>query len=168
MRLREAVPGDAEAVAAFHVAVWRETYAGIAPKVAFDTLDAARRLPGWQARLGDTQPGTVVAEDDDGIAGLVSWGAPGEALFGARGEIKHLYVAGRARRQGLGARLLEVARQGIAGAGFDGAGLAVVRENAAAIAFYRALGGREAGAFTDPGPLWKSDNILMVWPDLDP
>ncbi|WP_312164905.1 hypothetical protein [Phenylobacterium sp.] len=38
--------------------------------------------------------------------------------------------------------------------------------DAAAIAFYEALGGRRAGRFTDPGPLWRSDNIVFVWDEL--
>ena len=35
-----------------------------------------------------------------------------------------------------------------------------------AMLFYERLGGRRAGGFTDPGPLWPSDNIVFVWDEL--
>ena len=44
----------------------------------------------------------------------------------------------------------------------------VVVGNAPAIAFYEALGGRKAGAYTDPGPMWRSENLFYVWDDLAP
>jgi ribosomal protein S18 acetylase RimI-like enzyme len=149
-------------VAEFHVAVWWRTYGDIAPPEALAALGVERRLTGWQERLQG--PGTWMAEDDAGtLLGLVSFGAPSDPVFGGRGEVKHLYVAEAARRQGLGERLLRLGWDRLAEAGFPGMGLAVVRQNAAALAFYGALGGREAGAFTDPGPLWRSDNLALVW-----
>jgi len=47
--------------------------------------------------------------------------------------------------------------------GFAGAGLGVVAQNTAARTFYAAMGGREAGAYADPGPLWRSEMVLVVW-----
>lgn len=38
--------------------------------------------------------------------------------------------------------------------------------NDLAIAFYEAQGGRRAGAYSDPGPLWRSHNLLYAWDDL--
>lgn len=165
--LRPARPDDAPALAALHVAVWRQTYGHLAPPEAIARLDEALRLRQWTAALADPDRRTWVAEGGDGtggeLLGLVGTGAPGEALFAARGEIKHLYVAANARRTGLGARLLAAGRAALEQAGFSGAGLGVVRENTSARAFYAAAGGREAGAYTDPGPLWCSDMVLVVW-----
>jgi ribosomal protein S18 acetylase RimI-like enzyme len=50
--------------------------------------------------------------------------------------------------------------------GYAALGLGVVVGNAPAIAFYEAQGGRRAGAYTDPGPLWRSHNLLYAWDDL--
>ena len=50
--------------------------------------------------------------------------------------------------------------------GYGGCALAVVVGNAPAMLFYERLGGRRAGGFTDPGPLWPSDNIVFVWDEL--
>lgn len=161
--LRPARPADAAALAALHVGVWRQTYAPLAPPQAVARLDEALRRRQWTAALADPDRETWLAEGGGGLLGLVSAGAPTEPLFGARGEIKHLYVATEARRTGLGARLLEAGRAALAQAGFAGTGLGVVRENTPARAFYAAMGGREAGGYTDPGPLWRSDMVLVVW-----
>lgn len=34
--------------------------------------------------------------------------------------------------------------------------------NETAIAFYEALGGLVSGKYIDPGPLWRSDNLIFV------
>lgn len=161
--LRPARADDAPELAALHVAVWRQTYAHLAPPEAVAHLDTALRQRQWSAALTDPSRATWLAEDGDALLGLVSTGTPAETLFGARGEIRHLYVAANARRTGLGAQLLQAGRAALARAGFDGTGLGVVAQNTAARAFYAAMGGREAGAFTDPGPLWRSDMVLVVW-----
>ncbi|MCT4683102.1 MAG: hypothetical protein N4A39_05170 [Roseicyclus sp.] len=41
--------------------------------------------------------------------------------------------------------------------------LSVVRDNRDARRFYAAMGGRETGRFTDPGPPWRSENIVVSW-----
>ena len=48
----------------------------------------------------------------------------------------------------------------------QGAVLSVVKGNEAAIALYEALNGRPAGQYIDPGPVWRSQNILFVWHDV--
>ena len=78
-------------------------------------------------------------------------------------ELAALQVDPGNKRQGIGRRLMAVAFQRIVQDGFQSVALAVVRGNGAAIKFYSALGGRQAGGFTDPGPIWKSDNIIIKW-----
>jgi len=157
------MPGDAPAIARFHVSVWRETYAGLAPPAAIARLDETHRLASWQSALADPARDTRIAVAADGIVGLVSAGPPSNTVYGPRGEIKHLYVAAQARRLGLGGALLTSGRASLARAGFSGTGLGVVRENTAARAFYAAAGGREVAQFTDPGPLWRSPMVLVAW-----
>lgn len=166
IEIREAVPGEAAEIAGFHVRIWRETYGRMAPREAVAILDGKRRLPGWIETLSseDRRKNTLLARAGGKIVGLVSYGPPVSGIFGRRGEIKHLYVDGSQRGRGLGARLLRLALQRIGELGYDGAGLSVVEQNAAARKFYRALGGTESAAFVDPGPIWKSSNILVVWP----
>jgi hypothetical protein len=46
-------------------------------------------------------------------------------------------------------------------------GLGVVVGNDAAIVFYEALDGIQIGRYVDPGPIWRSDNLIYVWDDID-
>lgn len=63
------------------------------------------------------------------IVGLTSFGPATHAVFGLRGEVKHLYVDPTCKRQGIGQRLLQAAFGRMAADGFDAAALAVVRDN---------------------------------------
>jgi hypothetical protein len=54
----------------------------------------------------------------------------------------------------------------LADQGYGGCALAVVVGNERAMGFYRRLGGREIGGFTDPGPLWRSENVVFAWDEL--
>jgi hypothetical protein len=51
-------------------------------------------------------------------------------------------------------------------AGYSGIGLGVVAGNNPAITFYNEMRGTRVGNYTDPGPIWRSDNYLYVWDDL--
>lgn len=163
--LRPALPADAASLAALHVEVWRQTYNDLAPPEALRRLDVAHRLAQWQAALASPDPrhGVWLIEQNGRTLGLVATGAPAQPAYGARGEIRHLYVSATARRLGLGARLLAQGRMALSQAGFMGAALGVVAQNHPARAFYAAQGGREIDTFTDPGPLWRSSMVLVAW-----
>ncbi len=166
--LRSAVAADAADIARFHVRVWRETYARIAPAEAIAILDESRRLLSWVDRFASSDPRrqTWLAWRDNEIVALLDFGPSTNPVFGDRGEIKHLYLDRSVRGIGLGRRLIATAFDRLAEDGFAGAGLAVVRQNAEAIGFYKACGGREVARFTDPGPIWRSENIVMAWEGL--
>ncbi|WP_227271787.1 GNAT family N-acetyltransferase [Roseobacter weihaiensis] len=157
---------DAANLAKLHVDVWRATYASLAPVEAKTLLDEARRLPYWQSALVLQEPGKgvwVAVDADEAIRGVISFDASGHPAFEGRREIKHLYVALDAQGQGIGQRLLQMAISECRTAGACGVALAVVRQNALARQFYKKMGGVEIGGFTDPGPLWRSDNIVVAW-----
>lgn len=166
--LRPATPADAPAMAALHLAAWREAYRGLAPQAAWDRLDEATRRDRWTATLARpaAPQAVLLAEDEGRLRGFGAAVAPSEAVFGHRGEVRHLYVDPAAQGQGIGRRLMAALAAEIAGWDYAGLALAVVEGNAPAMAFYRRLGGREAGRFTDPGPVWKSENRVFVWDDL--
>lgn len=166
LRLRPARAADAPALAELHVAVWRDTYRAMAPAEAVAVLDMPRRLARWREILEDPAQIALVAETGEQLAGFGLAGPPGEALFGDRGEVKYLYVGRSFARRGIGRRLLGALARELGGRGYPGLGLGVVAGNDPAIAFYEALGGRRAGAYTDPGPLWRSENLAYVWDDL--
>ncbi|MBB3452900.1 ribosomal protein S18 acetylase RimI-like enzyme [Rhizobium sp. BK313] len=168
INIRSASPNDAAAIANLHVAVWRETYRGLAPTEVFRTLDEGYRQARWALTLAE--PGrhqlVLLAEQDNRLVGIGAVGAPSQPVFEGRGEIRSLYVDPATKRQGLGRRLMRELARHLAGLHYPGAALSVVAGNDPAIAFYRSLGGRMAGRYIDPGPIWRSDNIIFVWDDL--
>ncbi len=155
-------------MAALHLAVWRDTYRDLAPTEAWDLLDEPTRRARWTAFLSQpAKPQAVLLAEEDGrLLGFGAAVAPGEAVFGERGEVRFLYVDPAAQGQGIGRRLLAALAGEIADWGYQGLALAVVEGNDRAMAFYRRLGGREAGRFADPGPIWKSENRVFIWDDL--
>lgn len=163
--LRPAGPSDAPEIARLHVAVWRATYAGLAPADAVARLDGAARLERWRAHLAAPGPGagTILALVEDRLAGFVRYGPAGQAELEPGGEIVSLYVDGAMAGRGLGRRLLYAGFDALEAAGFREAGLAVVAGNTRAIAFYERLGGVLSGRFRDAGPVWRSDNLVYRW-----
>lgn len=138
--IREAIPEDARAIAAVHVAAHRETYARY-----FGTSYAAPDLGARQDLWGRALRGpgrAFVAVEDGEIVGF------GHHL-GA--EITTLYLLAAWQRRGIGQRLLQHLAASIAAAGFADARLAVLARNEPAIAFYEAWGARRIGVATDPG-----------------
>ena len=167
-RLRDARFDDADAIAALHVKVWRETYRGLATPEAYAALTEEVRRERWREML--TTPRlrhqTLVAEQQGRIVAFGSACAPTEPLFGDRGEVRWLHVDRDFARQGLGRRLMGALAGQLHDWGYRGCALAVVEGNQPAMDFYDRLGGSRAGAFVDPGPLWRSNNLVFVWDDL--
>jgi GNAT superfamily N-acetyltransferase len=145
--------------------VWRDTYRHIAPPEALRRLDEAHRLPSWQRTLAGAEEatGAIVAQGDAGLLGVISFGPPGPSMPASALEIRHLYVLPAARGTGLGAALLRAGLDRGRSLGLSEVVLSVVRENRDARRFYAAMGGTETGGFTDPGPLWRSENIVVSW-----
>jgi ribosomal protein S18 acetylase RimI-like enzyme len=165
-RLRPAALEDAEAVAMLHVQVWRETYGHIAPAEVVAVLSSLElRIDRWRGMLAGRESCTLLAELGGRIVGFGRCGAPSDPVFGARGEVKQLFVDGAYARRGVGRALLGGLARELNRQDFKAVGLGVVKENEKAIAFYSALGAESADRYRDAGPLWRSDNVLMVWED---
>ena len=165
--LRVAPRAAAQAIARLHHDLWHETYAALAPPdlPALMTLEARRTR--WRAILDEPgQDLVMVARAGDTLAGFMLMGPPSEPAFGACCEIRHLFVRGTLQGRGLGRRLLAEAARRALDRGETRLGLGVVDGNRGAIAFYTRLGGRMVGAYTDPGPRWRSRNLIFVWDDL--
>ncbi len=166
---RPAEPGDAEAIAHLHATVWSATCRELAPPEAFAALDEAHRLRGWKQRLANPNVDQLVllAEADGRLVGMGAAGAASDPLYGGRGEIKFVYIDRDFQGQRIGRQLLKRLAQHLKARGYPGVALGVVDGNHAAIGFYQALGGRAIARQTDPGPIWRSENIIIAWDDCD-
>lgn len=166
--IREATLEDAAAIAALHVTAWQRAYGALAPVEVQAVVDEGFRLARWREKLSRpiADQLVLVAEQGGALVGFGAAGAPSEAIFGGRGEIKFLYIDPTLKRRGIGRRLLSALALHLRQHGYRGAALGVVEGNDEALAFYEALGGRAEGRYVDPGPLWRSDNRVVVWEDL--
>src|SRR4051812_37692649 len=84
---RSALPGDAPALGALHVASWRETYANLLPGAMLASLSADLRAAMWANILDDPAAHAgaqvYVAQDGERLVG-----------FGACGEQRDVALAG--------------------------------------------------------------------------
>ncbi len=165
IEIRPAQVAEALQIATLHTQVWCDTYQDVAPAEAMLKLDAAHRLAAWQTYLTKPAPHqrVLVAVKGALIVGFIAFGPPSQPAFGTRGEIKHLYVDPKCKRQKIGQQLMQSAFAQMAQDGFTSAALAVVQSNDHARAFYAKMRGVEVGQFIDAGPLWKSENLIIGW-----
>jgi hypothetical protein len=176
-RLRPAVPDDSEAIAALHVASWRETYRGLLPDAMVDGMKTADRTIQWQRALERrAEVQVLVAQDPGGaLVGFASGGPARGADLGATQEIYAIYVLRQAQRQGLGRALVQGLAAGLAirtlmqNAATPMAidlGLWVLRENAPARAFYERIGGRAAAERVERREGHDLAEVAYRWTDL--
>ena len=137
--LRPAEPGDADAIGAIYVAVWRSTYAGLLPSEYLTGMSAQRLARRFRSDIARHRP-VVVAEVDDAVIGFCAGGIPRQPGL-ADCEIETLYVLDDHREQGTGRRLLRACAGTLAEAGCGSVFLWVLQDNPSRW-FYERLGGR--------------------------
>jgi ribosomal protein S18 acetylase RimI-like enzyme len=165
--IRRARPEDATPIARLHVKTWRETYRDLAPENAVRTLDLPYRHAVWVKMLDEATRTVLVGERDGSLVAIGSSGPATAPELEPHGEINTLYVDAAMAGRGIGRRMMAALAADLQARGFSSAALGVVAANARATAFYERLGGACAGRYTDPGPHWRSENLIYVWRDLD-
>lgn len=159
--LRCATEQDVPTLAAVHAAAGAPVYDGLIPANARHLLEEPHRRKQWQAHF-DTRAGPVFALEADGdLQGFVSLRPSQIQGFENGMELHRLYIAPKAQGKGCGVRLMKTAMACARLSGADTLFLAVVDGNSAAQAFYARRGGQDVGGFTDPGPLWPSQNRII-------
>jgi ribosomal protein S18 acetylase RimI-like enzyme len=148
--LRDAVAGDAPAIAAVVVATWRDAYAGLLPDDVLAGLSVAEREAQWRRFVPATAPACCLVTGSP-VCGFV---AAGPALQGAGdgdgdgdavGQVYAIYVLPSSQGRRLGAALLAAAESRLAAAGFATASLWVLTSNTPARRFYESRGWRTTG-----------------------
>jgi ribosomal protein S18 acetylase RimI-like enzyme len=154
LRFRLAGPGDADAIAALHADSWRRHYRGAYADTFLDGDVTGYLGSLWAKRLAarDPRTRTILAERDGAerhgaLAGFAHTALGESPEWGAL--LDNLHVAYGRKRQGLGRRLVALtARAVIDAAPGSGLYLWVFDQNAAARAFYAALGGESVERVT--------------------
>lgn len=153
--VRRARPADAVAIAAVHVAAWRNTYPGILPDRYLAHMSVARQAAYYDAAIrGSGGVYVAVASGADlptdtkpRIVGFTTSGRARGGVVGGRrlgeGEVETLYVLDDWRDRGIGRRLMRAAAAHLAEAGCRSVFLWVLRDNPSRW-FYQRLGGAQA------------------------
>jgi ribosomal protein S18 acetylase RimI-like enzyme len=171
--LRIASPDDAEGLATVHVASWRETYAGILPGEALDSLSVESRAALWTRILTDSasslDTAVWVVEAAQGIVGFGACGKQRDAGLadkGFSGEISAIYVLRSFQGLGLGRSIMRSLAATLHQRQHEAATLWVLKKNAHARAFYEHLGGVMVDEGEVTGPYATHAQIAYGWHDL--
>jgi L-amino acid N-acyltransferase YncA len=111
MKIRKAVPADADAVFWVRVKSWQTSYAGILPARFLADLGSPVHLKEWQEDRDNLNHNkvTYVAEDDQGTIVGFAIGGPertGDAVF--QGELYAIYLLEQNQHQGIGTGLVQM------------------------------------------------------------
>ena len=142
--IREAMPDDAQAIAAVHVASWRTTYRGIMSDAVLGGLSVERRAATWRAMLDAPAARSFILVAEDALAGIIGFVSAGSERDGDpvySGEIYAIYLLAPAQRRGVGRRLMTEAALRLAAAGMPAFRLWVAADNHPGRRFYEAMGG---------------------------
>jgi ribosomal protein S18 acetylase RimI-like enzyme len=145
MTLRRARADDTPRLAALAQWVWLDSYAADGVEARFLPYLAESFTPAaFERAIADPQQALWLVEDGAALQGFaqLQLGAPAPATSDARVELTRLYVAPPCTGCGLGARLLQAARNTWPGAGLW---LSVWVGNEGALRFYAREGGQLAG-----------------------
>ena len=137
MEIRQARPGDEDAVAHVHVCSWRVAYRGLLPDAYLDALQPHERAARYAfADAGPHRPVTTVAVDGEVVCGFASTGPCRDDDRRDLGEVYALYVDPGWWDRGVGRALMQAARERLAAEGFLAAVLWVLVGNQRAQRFY--------------------------------
>lgn len=143
IRVREALPADAEALGAVRYRAWMETYTGLIDPAYLQSMSAEKSAAMFRKQSCRE---LLAAEADGRIIGFCGYGAARDADAPAGfGEIRGIYVLRAYQHAGVGKKLLDRALAALRAQGFRSSYLWVLRGNDAAIRFYERNGFRFDG-----------------------
>jgi ribosomal protein S18 acetylase RimI-like enzyme len=141
MEVRPATAEDATGIAEAHIRSWQAAYVDILDPAFLQSLSVERRSAQWREILDKQESRTLVARDQSGIAGFVSFGhwRDDETALN-HGEIWALYARPETWGQGIGRGLLTAAVDELLASGRSTVSLWVLAANTRAVRFYRSGG----------------------------
>lgn len=160
--IRRSVSEDAAELARLHAEAWRYAYRGIIPGLVLERM-VARRGPRWWRRMHGEGGSTTLLEFEGVAAGYATFGRSRFARLGAEGEIYELYLRPEYHGAGLGRQLFRAARDELRQAGLRGLIVRSLADNAPAIGFYRAMGGRELSRSSERVGAIRLATVAFHW-----
>jgi GNAT superfamily N-acetyltransferase len=157
-----------EAVAGLHADSWRRHYRGAYDNDYLDGDVFGERRAVWAERLAHADPNaarTILAVDGDSLLGFAHVMFDDDPVWGAL--VDNLHVTFDHKRGGIGTRLMVASAQAVLGRPRPtGLYLWALEINTAGRAFYRAIGGEEAGEeLSDLEGGGQAVAVRYAWPD---
>lgn len=140
VEIRNAVVGDAAAIAQIHVAGWQSAYKGIVPQAHLDGMTTLKRAEYWRGALAQGAPRVKVATVDQAVVGWIAFDQCRDHDRSAGGEIWAIFVHPSRVGAGVGWTLWLEAREGLSTSGFADVSLWVLARNERARRFYELAG----------------------------
>jgi GNAT superfamily N-acetyltransferase len=145
--LRDALPGDAPAMADLNVAAWRAFFPGLVPQALLDGMDVESRVRYWEEHLPSVPPErTWVAERAGRVIGLTHVGPSRDPDAPEAAELYGMYVEPEALGTGAGRALMAAALEHLRAGPWKEAILWTLPGDHRAARFYRARGWQLDGA----------------------
>ncbi len=146
VKIRNAVVEDAGGIAEVRVVTWRKAYQGLLPDSVLSELTIEESTKSYTDGIAGLTPerAVFVAEVEDPhkrVVGYAICGPVREPGSQSTGEIYALYVLPDYQGQGIGRSMVQAAARWLAGQGFGRMLIFVLRDNAPARKFYKAIGG---------------------------
>jgi ribosomal protein S18 acetylase RimI-like enzyme len=163
IEIRRARSSDAEPLAATHDLAWRTAYQGIIPGPELDKLINRRGAEWWEGAIRKGSRIWILVFGDT-VAGYTNYGRNRARSLPYTWEIYELYLRPEFQRRGFGRRLFEAARRDLTGSGVDSLIVWTLSDNAPAVAFFRALGGRQVARSSEKFGDTSLDKIAYAWP----
>lgn len=139
---------DAPAIAHVYIAAWHDTYAAILSKRLLCAMTPAGQAARWRAAIrANGREQVLVAESQEVIVGMTSFGPSRDKGMGFEGEVYTLYVDPDHFGCGIGRALLTGAFAMLGARGLSSCIIWAHASNPARY-FYEALGGRLSGERT--------------------
>lgn len=162
IEIRRAKPSDAVAVAETHDEAWRNAYQGIIPGAELERL-IVRRGPDWWESAIRKGSRISLMQFGDTVAGYANYGRNRARSLYYEGEIYELYLRPEYQGLGFGRRLFSAARKDLAQSGLKSLVVWALSDNAPAVDFYRALGGRAVARSSERFGTRALDKVAYAW-----
>lgn len=139
---RKATTEDCYALAELKGIVWNTTYKGIYSEETLIGYDVKKNEQIMQNIVNNSEIEIYVATADDRIVGFMTCGKPYKPFKHYEQEVGLLYILKEYQKQGIGKGFFEIAQKQVKEAGYNEFMVAVNSQNANAIQFYLAMGGK--------------------------
>ena len=138
LKIRPAIPEDAQAIATINVLGWKKGYQGLMPKEILNAMEVSeKRIQRTKEAIAITDI-YLVAENESGVVGFLVGGKPKKKDLPYPYEIYIFYVHPDYWRNGIGTALIQAFKERINGSDFC---VYMLDGNQRAMNFYQKMGG---------------------------